>query len=141
MSVTRSPDSSVADKENRSCIRPRSGSHSVWQDVSRFRGKRMKVVDLASCPAVTVSPRTPVWLAAEVMERSGYGFLPISDDGRVVGVITGRDMAVRVAGHMISPDHLTVSAVMTSPAICIAADSDPEDALTVMGQVDVRRLP
>jgi CBS-domain-containing membrane protein len=87
-----------------------------------------------------VESHVSVGRAVESMNLSGYGFLPITNSGRIAGVVTGRDLAIRASARGVVVDELPIAAVMTSPAITVYEDTEIEDALISMRHRDVRRL-
>lgn len=79
--------------------------------------------------------------AAQVMRDHDCGCVPIVDDaGKVVGIITDRDLAVR--GIAEGQDHGTkLSELMTPVAICCGSDDDLRDVEQKMALHQVRRIP
>jgi acetoin utilization protein AcuB len=100
----------------------------------------MTVRDLVAPDPVWVSPYTSVAEAARLMEDRGCAFMPVVDGGRVVGVVTDRDLALNTAAKGYHPYHTRVSEVMSQPAHTVGADDDPEDAARTMIERNVRRL-
>jgi CBS domain-containing protein len=80
--------------------------------------------------------------AAQRMGMRNVGTLIVLNDlGRPTGILTDRDVAVRVAGHGRDPFTTSVGDVMTSDLETIAEDVPIEDALRRMRSRGVRRLP
>lgn len=100
----------------------------------------MKLREIMSQPVVSVSATASVRHAAGVMDRFSYSFLPVIDRDRILGVITGRDLAARAMGRGLPMDTTLVSAIMSRPAICLNGDYQPEDALVLMRQHNIRRI-
>jgi len=79
--------------------------------------------------------------AAEVMRDKDCGVIPVTDDARrVIGVVTDRDLAIRVIGYGKSPD-TRLADVMTPSVKCCAADDDLRDVERKMAELQVRRIP
>jgi CBS domain-containing protein len=80
--------------------------------------------------------------AAAVMWRKDCGAVPVIDDERrVVGIVTDRDIAMAVSTRGQAASEITVGEVMSSPArTCTSAD-DIREALEVMAEGQIRRLP
>jgi CBS domain-containing protein len=79
--------------------------------------------------------------AAEIMRDKDCGVIPVVDDSRrVVGIVTDRDLAVRVIAAGKSAD-IRLSEVMTAGAKCCFADDDLRDVEHKMAELQVRRIP
>jgi CBS domain-containing protein len=80
--------------------------------------------------------------AAATMASLGVGALPIcGSDERLKGMITDRDVAVRVVAQDRDPAEVTVSELAQGEAVTIGADDPVEDILATMTEHGVRRLP
>ena len=93
----------------------------------------MEVWHLMSPGAVTVGPEESVARAARLMERHGVGALPVCDrEGRVKGILTDRDVAVRCVALGESPEETAVGQIMSRHVLTIPPGADARQ---------VRRLP
>ena len=101
----------------------------------------MKVKDLMTAAPKVCTPETTVAEAASLLWEGDCGMLPVVDDGELVGVVTDRDMYIALATRNERAAHLRVGAVATRPAISCAPEDDVADALGVMRQARIRRLP
>ena len=101
----------------------------------------MRVSDIMTRQPSTCAPGTSVAAAAHLMWEADCGILPVVDDGRLVGVVTDRDMYIALATRNRLPSELTVGDVATRPVITCAAGDDVHDALRLMQRALVRRLP
>lgn len=98
----------------------------------------MKVGDLMSKRLVTIKSLTMVPEAAEVMRKENVGVLPVEEGGKIVGIVTDRDIAIRaVADRKID---VPVKDVMTREPKTISIDTTVEEAIREMERLDVRRL-
>lgn len=98
----------------------------------------MKVGDLMSKRLVTIKSVTMVPEAAEVMRKENVGVLPVEEDGKIVGIVTDRDIAIRaIADRKID---VPVKDVMTREPKTISIDTTVEEAIREMERLDVRRL-
>ena len=81
--------------------------------------------------------------AAEVMARSDLGALPVCDSsGRLNGMITDRDLVVKVLAGGRDPNTTTVGDITDQPeVVTIGADDSAEEAIRTMKDHGVRRLP
>ena len=88
------------------------------------------------------SPATPVHKAAQRMAARNVGaILVVRKDGRLVGIITERDIAFRVVAHGLDPRATPISEVMTASPVTIEADRPFGYALVVMHRRGFRHLP
>ena len=88
-----------------------------------------------------IAPDQTVAHAAELMEFHNLGFLPIcSADGRPLGVVTDRDIALRVAGKNRLAAETRVEEVMTAPLQSVGLDCPIADAGALMAEAGVARL-
>jgi len=78
--------------------------------------------------------------AAEAMGALGVGLLPVSDNDRLVGMISDRDIAVRGIGLGRGPD-TRVGDVMTADVKYCFEDQELDEVCANMGEIQVRRLP
>ena len=74
------------------------------------------------------------------MAQYDVGTLIVVDANKPVGIITDRDLVVRVMAKEQAPQALTVRAVMTDKPVCIAEHTALEEALVLMRGHQVRRL-
>jgi CBS domain-containing protein len=101
-------------------------------------GKRVGDVMMPEVRSVTRD--TSVQHAARLMREADVGSLPVVDGERVVGVVTDRDIAVRVVGDGKGPD-TPVGDVATQEVVSVGPEQDLDEALRLMAQHQVRRLP
>lgn len=99
----------------------------------------MIVRDCMSHRLERVDADAPVQAAAERMRALDVGALPVEFKGRLVGVVTDRDVAVRVVARG-RPPSTPVREVMTPDVITCFADEDVADAARLMAAQSVRRL-
>lgn len=89
----------------------------------------------------TAAADDSVWVASNRMKVERVGTLVVLDsDGRPEGIVTDRDIALRVVGERRDPDTTPLSAVMTSPVDSINEDTTIDWALHRMADRGVRRL-
>ena len=100
----------------------------------------MKISEVMTRDVQTVRPDQPVQEAASFMLSVDAGSIPVSDGGRLVGMITDRDIAVRGVAKGYGPD-TPVRELMTDEIICVREDDDVDDVASKMSQAQVRRLP
>jgi CBS domain-containing protein len=90
---------------------------------------------------LSIDTASSVVEAARLMRNSDVGSLPVVERERLVGVITDRDLAVRVLAESGDPQSITVGEVASRDAITGAPEEDLEEALRLMAHHQVRRLP
>src|SRR3546814_6822187 len=78
--------------------------------------------------------------AAKLMAEIDAGTLPVSDQGRLVGMLTDRDIAVRAVAQGLNSD-TPVRQVMTKEISCCRTSDEIEDVLEAMAELKVRRMP
>ena len=100
----------------------------------------MRVDEVMIRQVVSVKPGTSLEAAAQEMVRSAVGLLAVFDGGKLVGVITDRDVTVRAVAQGLSPSTTSVLQVMTPKAFSCAADTSLEEASQLMAYNGVRRL-
>lgn len=100
----------------------------------------MRVRDIMSMNVVTVPLDTSVEDAARIMRDHNIGLLAIGDKGDIAGVITDRDITIRVTAASMDSKHTPVREVMTAERAFCFEDQDIEDACFMMEEKKVRRL-
>jgi CBS domain-containing protein len=101
----------------------------------------MKVKDIMTTELRTCSRETNLAAAAALLLDADCGVLPIVDQGRLVGIVTDRDMYIALATRNARPSELTVGDVRQGPVYTCSPDDDVLTALDTMKQHGVRRLP
>ncbi|MDQ3169536.1 MAG: CBS domain-containing protein [Acidobacteriota bacterium] len=89
----------------------------------------------------TCGEMAPVVDAAKLMEQEGVGSIPVCEDGRLVGIVTDRDIAMRVVAEGRDPQQTKIQDVMTRDPQTVSAEEPISRALEVMESRQVRRIP
>jgi CBS domain-containing protein len=97
------------------------------------------VGDVLSADIVTISAVRTVRDAAELMRAADIGAVVVTEGGQLVGLVTDRDLVVRVLADGGGPDTSVRSACSADP-VTISPDADVADAARVMAEHTVRRL-
>jgi len=100
----------------------------------------MKVSEVMTRDVQTVRPDQPVQDAASFMLNADAGSIPVTENDRLIGMITDRDIAVRGIAKGYGPD-TPVRELMTNDLVVLRFDDDVEDAASKMSSAQVRRLP
>jgi CBS domain-containing protein len=99
----------------------------------------MNVSEVMTAQVATATPRTTVAEIARTMASVESGAVPVTDDGKVVGLITDRDIVLRVVAEGKGLD-TPVAEVMTEGVETCREDDNVADATAKMGQKQIRRL-
>jgi CBS domain-containing protein len=101
----------------------------------------MTIESLLSRPVSTLPPHATCAEAARRMSRQNIGSVVIEENGAPVGVVTDRDLALRVIAEELDPAGVTVGQVMSPFPAFSNAHRGIHEALDVMLEMGVRRLP
>jgi CBS domain-containing protein len=96
--------------------------------------------------AMTESPQTakPDMTAADaagLMRQLDVGVIPVARDGELIGLVTDRDLVIRVIAERKQPDEVMLEAILTKHPVTVTPDTKVADALDTMREHKVRRLP
>lgn len=101
----------------------------------------MKAKDVMTKDPATLGPDATLGEAATLMRQEDCGSIPIVDDGRLVGIVTDRDIVIRAVAAGKDARSTKVSEVMSADPVCISPDTDVDEAANVMADRQIRRLP
>ena len=102
----------------------------------------MQVKDVMSPRPVTIEPEESTALAARLLSRHNIGFLPVcSSRGKLLGVVTDRDLVVRCLAAEADPAALPVKRLMSPHPLAAEPSDDLRLAAEKMARAQVRRLP
>lgn len=92
--------------------------------------------------AECIGAQETVLEAAKKMTRLGVGSLPIrGEDDKLKGMLTDRDIVVKVLGAGMDPARCTAGELAQGEAVTIGADNDASEILRTLSEHQVRRLP
>lgn len=97
--------------------------------------------DVMTKNPATCGPQSPVTEAAQLMEREGVGSIPVCENGKLEGILTDRDIAVRVVASGKDPRQTKIQDVMTHDPESVKASDSIDRALEMMESRQVRRIP
>lgn len=100
----------------------------------------MKLKNIMSTNVEIVNADDTLQIAAQKMRDRDVGFLPVLDNGRLVGVITDRDLAVRATAAGLDPTRTRVRNLATTDVIWGYHDQDDDKAARLMEDYQIRRL-
>ena len=101
----------------------------------------MKIKDMMHKGVEFVAPQAKLSAIAWRMKDADVGALPVVENGKVIGMVTDRDLAIRSFADGKDVDALTARDVMTPGAVCCGEGDDAEDAMEMMENRRIRRLP
>lgn len=102
----------------------------------------MQIRELMSKSVVSITPEESAALAARLLTRHNLGMLPVcGQDGRLVGVVTDRDIVTRCLAAGQDPSRVPVEDIMTRELETLSPQEEGEAALARMAGCQVRRLP
>ena len=102
---------------------------------------RMLVKDVMSSPVVTTGEEAPSNKVANLMDENDLGCVIVTNKaGKPIGIITERDLVIRVLTKNLKPDTVIAKEIMTSPLVTIEPEATISDAARRMSRLDIRRL-
>ena len=99
----------------------------------------MKISDVMTPNPKTVKPNDDLQVAARIMRDEDAGSVPVVEDGRIIGMVTDRDIVIRAVAD--GDYDCTVEDVCSDDVICAKLDMSAADAAELMGEHQIRRLP
>ncbi len=100
----------------------------------------MKIKEIMTSEVEFVQTNDTLQTVARKMRDHDVGFLPVFEGNQLIGVLTDRDLTIRVMADSMSPNTILGRDLITSPAIYCFEDQDVEDALRLMSINHIRRL-
>jgi len=100
----------------------------------------MQVKDIMTRGVEVVSPGDTLEQAARKMEELDVGPMPVCEGGRVVGMLTDRDITVRATAAGCDPRTTLVGDAMSQEVIGCREEDDVREAARLMEEKQVRRL-
>ena len=101
----------------------------------------MQVREIMTPGVESITPSHPIADVAYMMRQLDIGSLPVVQDGRLVGIITDRDIVIRVVADGLDPHLETAELHMTRDPIAASPEWTVERAAQIMAREQIRRLP
>jgi len=101
----------------------------------------MKVREVMTPYPITLASDEPVMKAAQAMRENDIGNVVVRHDGKLCGIVTDRDIVVRVLAAGKDPQSTTLDAVCSHDMLTLSPDQDTSDAIRLMRERAIRRLP
>jgi CBS domain-containing protein len=100
-----------------------------------------KIRDVMTSDPRTIERSTSVQEAARMMRDEDVGPMPIVENGSITGILTDRDIVLRVVAEGKDPSSTTAGDVASRDLVTIDPDQTLDEALRLMAQHQIRRLP
>ena len=97
------------------------------------------VKDIMSKTLISVNPETTAFQVAKMMEHGGIGAVLVKDNNNLVGIVTDRDYATKIAANNLSFE-TPVEKIMSSPLVTINYDASISTAAVRMTDKKIRKL-
>ena len=102
---------------------------------------KMLVKDVMSSPVVTMNENKSSNEVAIAMDRGDLGAIIVTNEGgKSIGIITERDLVLRVLAKNLKPDSVNLREIMTTPLVTIEPEATITEAARRMNRLDIRRL-
>ena len=101
----------------------------------------MQVSQILTRDVETIRPATTVKEAAQRMRSADIGSLPVCDGRRLLGMVTDRDITIRITAEGRDAATTPVMEAMTPDVTFVFEDQDVQDADRIMRDQQIRRLP
>lgn len=104
----------------------------------------MKCNEVMTNDPVCCLPADSVAKAAELMKNENIGSIPVIENEqsqKLVGIVTDRDLALKIVAEALDAKAITVEMVMTRKVVTCQVDDDLQRALNAMAEHQLRRIP
>ncbi len=108
---------------------------------SQPRSENRNVRDVMIKDVVSIDPSASLTDAARKMDDANVGMLPVVEDGKVLGVITDRDIVIRAVAREADPASTVVGDCLSGDDIVAHPEWTTDRAMQTMAQAQVGRLP
>jgi CBS domain-containing protein len=101
----------------------------------------MLVKEVMTKEVITAEPGISVQDAAKAMDKNKIGSIVLVSKEKLVGILTERDIVIKLVMGDLSASDTPVSDIMTTDPVLIEDDADVDDAIAAMNENKVKRLP
>lgn len=101
----------------------------------------MSIASLVSRPVSLLPPTSTCAEAARRMRRQNVGCIVVEEEGAPIGIVTDRDLVTRVLAEELNPAETSIASVMSRFPVFLTAERELGEALQLMVEMGVRRLP
>jgi len=99
------------------------------------------IKDVMTSNPCSIDAEKSVAYAAKMMREEDVGLAPIVEGDKLIGMLTDRDIAIRVVAEDRNPEQVKVADVASKQVVTIDPQQDLDEALRIMAEHQVRRLP
>jgi CBS domain-containing protein len=99
------------------------------------------IKDVMTSNPCSIDAEKSVAYAAKMMREEDVGLAPIVEGDKLIGMLTDRDIAIRVVAEGRDPDQVKVADVASKQVVTVDPQQDLDVALRIMAKHQVRRLP
>lgn len=122
------------------------GREGLYEGRDAWRGERyerntLRCREIMTKDVTTASPQTLLREIADRMEDENVGSIPIVENGRLVGIVTDRDIVCRAIAEGRDSRAVTASEVMSEDLVTCTPDDTVVEAIRKMGEHQIRRIP
>lgn len=115
---------------------------SLLYEKNDVKGRdNMKVRDVMTQQVDWVAPTASIVEIARLMKNKDVGSIPVCEDKKVIGMITDRDIVLRVVAEGAISESKMAKDIINSQVITVTADQDVHEAAHLMSEYQIRRLP
>ncbi len=100
-----------------------------------------RVQDVMTANPTTVETSTNVAEAAKMMAQQDLGPLPVTEGGRLVGIVTDRDIVCRTVAEDKNPLEMTAESCMSTSVVTVTPDASLGECCELMEENQLRRIP
>ncbi len=104
-----------------------------------FNSSSILVKDIMTKALISVNPSTTALQIAKMMEQGGIGAVLVKENNNLVGIVTDRDFATKIAANNLSLD-TAAEKIMSSPLVTINYDESISAAAERMSSKKIRKL-
>jgi len=99
------------------------------------------IKDVMTSNPCSIDAEKSVAYAAKMMQEEDVGLAPIVEGDKLIGMLTDRDIAIRVVAEGRNPEQVKVADVASKQVVTIDPQQELDEALRIMAKHQVRRLP
>jgi len=129
------------DRYSRDRYRGESYDRPFPEYRERTRGYNLRCRDIMSKSVTTCSPTVTVRGVADMMDDEGVGSIPVVDNGRLIGIVTDRDIVCRILARELDTRSSVASDAMTEEIVTCTPDEPVIEAVHKMAEFMIRRIP
>ena len=100
-----------------------------------------QIRDVMTGSPTTCEPSTTIVEVAKVMKQEDVGPVPVVEGDRLIGLVTDRDIVLRVIADGRDPSSTTIGDIASGDVATVTPDQSLDEALRIMAQKQVRRIP